>query len=152
MVNGHYVFLEDYERQAAQYEQMLLASGLDPESEDGQKQLEQARHEVLESLIDAVLIEEGASDLGIRLSEDLVAQQLAADVAAGGGPEAFEEWLAATGQTTEDYRLVLRRTMLVGQVWKAIAAEAPETTEQDLFELWLADLRAAAVIERFVSD
>lgn len=152
MVNGRYVFLEDYERQAAQYEQMLLASGLDPESEGGQSQLEQARQKVLESLIDAVLIEGGARDLGIRLSEGLVDQQLAADVAAGGGPEAFEEWLAATGQTTEDYRIVLRRTMLVEKVWKAIAAEDPETTEQDLFDLWLAELRAVAVIKRFVSD
>jgi parvulin-like peptidyl-prolyl isomerase len=152
MVNGRYVFLEDYERQAAQYEQMLVASGLDPESEGGQSQLEQARQEVLERLIDEVLIEEGASELGIRLNEELVDQQLAADVVAGGGPEAFEEWLAATGQTTEDYRIMLRRTMLVEQIRKAIAAEAPETAEQDRFELWLEDLRAAAVIERFVSN
>jgi hypothetical protein len=152
MVNGHYVFLEDYEHQVAQYEQMLLASGLEPESEAGQGQLEQARQETLQGLIDAVLIEEGAIALGVRLSEGLVDQQLAADIAAGGGPEAFEEWLATTGQTEEDYRVVLRRTMLVGQVWKALTAEAGGTTEQDLFELWLEELRAAAVIERFVSD
>ena len=38
------------------------------------------------------------------------------------------------------------------KVWKAIAAEDPETTEQDLFDLWLAELRAVAVIKRFVSD
>jgi parvulin-like peptidyl-prolyl isomerase len=144
--------LEDYERQVAQYEQMLLVSGLEPESEDGQRRLEQARHDVLENLIDAVLIEEGARELGIRLSQGAVDQQLEADIAAGGGPEAFDEWLATTGQTTEDYRTVLRRTMLVERIWKAIAAEGPETAEQDLFELWLEQLRAAAVVERFVSD
>jgi hypothetical protein len=152
MVNGRYVFLEDYERQVAQYEQMLLASGLEPESEDGQRQLEQARQDVLENLIDAVLIELGARELGVRLSQGLVDRQLEADIAAGGGPEAFEEWLAATGQTAEDYRIVLRRTMLVAKIRKAIAAGDPEAIEQDLFDLWLEELRAAAEVERFVSD
>jgi hypothetical protein len=86
------------------------------------------------------------------LSEELVDRQLEADIAAGGGQEAFEAWLAATGQTTENYRTVIRRSMLVRQVWKAIAAEDPGTTGQDQFEFWLDELRAAAVIERFVSD
>jgi FKBP-type peptidyl-prolyl cis-trans isomerase (trigger factor) len=152
MVNGHYIFLAEYERQVAQYERTLLASGIDPESEDGQSQLEQARQDVLERLIDEVLIEEGASDLGIRLNEQSIDTQLEADIAAGGGQEAFEEWLAATGQTTEDYRSVVRRSMLVRQVWEAIAGEAWQATEQDPFERWLVELRATAVIERFVSD
>jgi hypothetical protein len=152
MVNGRYIFLAEYERQVAQYEQMLLASGIDPESEEGQNQVEQAPRDVLERLIDETLVEEGAIDLGIRVSEGSVDAQLEADIAAGGGQAAFDEWLEGTGQTAEDYRAALRRSMIVRRVREVVSAEATETTGEDPFERWLAELRAAAVIERFVSD
>ncbi len=59
VVNGQYIFLADYERQVAQLEQAMLAQGLDPGTEEGQAQLAEKRREVLESLIDYLLIEQG---------------------------------------------------------------------------------------------
>ena len=102
-VNGQYVFLADYERRVQQYEQALLDQGIDPDTAEGQDLLAQARQDVLEGMIDSVLIEQGAAALGIVLNDEEVEAQLVADVEAGGGQAAFDEWLVATGQTRDYY-------------------------------------------------
>ena len=120
-VNGQYIFLADYERRVAQYEQALADQGLDPDL---------ARDEVLEALIDGVLIQQGAAALGIELSDEELEKQVEADSARGGGQEAFDQWLQATGQTREDYREMLRQSLISQRAMQAVTAGLSADPEQ----------------------
>jgi parvulin-like peptidyl-prolyl isomerase len=144
LVNGEYVFLADYERRVAQYEDALLVQGLDPVSAEGQTQLAQVRQDVLESLIDYILIEQGAASLGVSLSEEELEAQVEADIAAGGGQAAFEEWLQATGQTRDDYKEMLRQSLLSQRVLEVFAADVPAEVEQVHARHIMADSEAEA--------
>jgi foldase protein PrsA len=130
MVNGQYVFLADYERRVAQYEQALLAQGMDPSSADGQANLVQIRQEVLDSLIDYVLIEQGATALGITLDDADVEARIEEDIAAGGGQAAFDEWLQSTGQSRDDYKEMLRESLLSQRVLESVVGDVPDVIEQ----------------------
>lgn len=120
-VNGQYIFLTDYERRVAQYEQALADQGLDPA---------QAREEVLEGLIDGALIQQGAAALGIQVSDEELDRQVEADIEAGGGQAAFNEWLQATGQTREDYREMLRQSMISQRAMEAVTGGLQTEAEQ----------------------
>jgi foldase protein PrsA len=130
VVNGEYIFLADYERRVAQFQQAVLDQGLDASSADGQASLSEMRKEVLDSLIDYVLIEQGAAALGVTLTEAELEGQVQADITAGGGQAAFDEWLQATGQTRDDYKEMLRESLLSQRVMAAISATVPEVVEQ----------------------
>lgn len=120
-VNGQYIFLTDYERRVAQYEQALADQGLDPA---------QARDEVLEGLIDGALIQQGAAALGIQVSDEELDRQVEADIEAGGGQAAFNEWLEATGQTREDYQEMLRQSMISQRAMEAVTGGLQTEAEQ----------------------
>jgi parvulin-like peptidyl-prolyl isomerase len=130
MVNGQYVFLADYERRVEQFEGALFQQGLDPASEEGQANLSEIRQEVLDSLIDYALIEQGGAALGVSLDDDEVEARVEADIEAGGGEAAFEEWLQATGQTRDDYEAMLRESLLTQRVMEAVTADVPDLLEQ----------------------
>jgi foldase protein PrsA len=130
LVNGQYVFLADYELRVAQYEEALVQQGIDPNTSEGQADLAQARRDVLEGLIDGVLIEQGAVGLGIGVTEEELEGQVEADISAGGGQAAFEEWLQATGQTRDDYKEMLRQAMISQRVMEAVSSEAGQEAEQ----------------------
>ncbi|MFN2291637.1 MAG: peptidylprolyl isomerase [Anaerolineae bacterium] len=144
LVNGDYVFLADFEQRFSQYEQALLDQGLDPNTEDGQAMLAQARTDVLEGMIDSVLVEQGSAQLGVSVTDQEVEQQLEADVAAGGGQEAFEEWLRATAQTRDDYKEMLRQSMLSQRVMEAVTGEVPSEAEQVHARLIMVDTEEEA--------
>jgi hypothetical protein len=130
LVNGQYVFLAEYERRVAQYEQALVEQGLDPDTGDGQAHLALARQDVLEGLVDTVLIEQGAVGLGVTLADEELETQVEADISAGGGQAAFEEWLQTTGQTREDYKEMLRQSLLSQRVLEVVTADVPPEAEQ----------------------
>jgi parvulin-like peptidyl-prolyl isomerase len=144
LVNGQYVFLADYERRVAQYEEALLAQGIDPATPEGQASLAQARQEVLDGLIDSVLIEQGAGLLGITLSDIELESQVEADIAAGGGQAAFDEWLQATGQSRDDYKQMLRQSLISQRVMEAVSADVPTEAEQVHARHIVADSEEAA--------
>jgi hypothetical protein len=159
-VNGEYIFLADYQGRVTQYEEMLLAQGLDPRSEAGQAQLTQMQLDVLEAMIDTALIEQGAEALGLRLGSDALEASMQASIAAGGGEAAFEEWLGATGQSRDEYTEMLREALLLRLVLRAVSNDGAEDTDSDgsanlrvaALERWLAEQRETAVIERFVGE
>ncbi len=130
MVNGQYIFLADYERRIAQFEAALVEQGLDPASAEGEASLAEIRQEVLDSLVDYVLIEQGGAALGVTIDDAEVDAQVETDIDAGGGQAAFEEWLAATGQTREDYRAMLRESLLSQRVMDVVTADVPDVVEQ----------------------
>ena len=144
LVNGKYVFLADYEQRVAQYEQVLLEQGVDLNTDEGHAYLEQARQDVLNGLIDGALIEQGAAGLGIALTEEELDEQVEADIAAGGGQEPFEEWLQATGQTREDYKEMLRQSLLAQRVLDAVSADVGAEAEQVHVRLIMVDSEESA--------
>lgn len=129
-VNGQYVFLSEYDERVAQYEGALVQQGLDPSTPEGQAHLAQARLDVLEGLIDGLLIQQGAATLGVTLSEEELENQIEADIVAGGGQEAFDEWLQVTGQSRDDYKEMLRQSLLSQRVLEAVTADVPAEAEQ----------------------
>ncbi len=130
LVNGEYVFLADYERRVQQYEQALLEQGMDPNTAEGQELLAESRQDVLEGMVDSILIEQGAAALGLVVSDEELEAQLLADVEAGGGQAAFDEWLQVTGQTRDDYKEMLRQTLLAQRVMEAVTAGVSAEAEQ----------------------
>jgi parvulin-like peptidyl-prolyl isomerase len=129
-VNGQYVFLSEYERRAAQYEQALLEQGVDPGTDEGQDTLAQARQDVLQGLIDDLLIVQEGSALGLTVTEEELKSQVEADIVAGGGQSAFDEWLQATGQTRQDYEALLRQAMLLERVMDRVTSDVGTEAEQ----------------------
>lgn len=129
-VNGQPILLADYERRVAQYEQTLLTQGLDASTAEGQAHLAEIRQDVLDNLIDFALVEQGAASLGVSVSDADLESQIAADIQAGGGQAAFDEWLQATGLVREDYKQMLREALLSQRVMDAVTADLPQTAEQ----------------------
>lgn len=130
MVNGRYIFLEDYERQVAMYQRVLQEQGLDLESEEGKAELDLLRIDVLEAMIDSELMREEAERLGLTLEEEELQEQIALDIEEGGGEAAFAEWLEATGQTKDDYARMLYDLLLSDRILDIVAASLPDVAEQ----------------------
>lgn len=129
-VNGEYIFLADYEELLYQFQQSLVQAGVDLESEEAKFHMEQARWDILDQMIDGVLIEQNAESLGLGVTDDELALQVAADIEAGGGLDAFEDWLASAGWTKDDYQEMVLQSMLTSRVWAAITADVPAVADQ----------------------
>jgi parvulin-like peptidyl-prolyl isomerase len=86
--------------------------------------------EVLDGLIESALVQQGAAALGIQISDEELERQVEADIAAGGGQAAFDEWLQATGQTRDDYRSMLRDALISQRAMEAVAGGVTAQTEQ----------------------
>jgi parvulin-like peptidyl-prolyl isomerase len=145
LVNGRYVFLADYEQRVAQYEQALIEQGVDLNTDEGHAYQAQARQDVLEGLIDGVLIEQGGAALGIELTDQELEEQVDADIAAGGGLEPFEEWLQSTGQTRDDYKEMLRQSLLAQRAMDVVSSDVGTEAEQVHVRLIMVDSEEAAL-------
>jgi parvulin-like peptidyl-prolyl isomerase len=130
IVNGQYIFLADYEQRVAQYEEALFEQGIDPNTEEGQGYLREARRDVLEGMIDTALIEQEATALGVTLTDEALEAQVQSDIDTGGGEAAFEEWLQVTGLTRDDYREMLRQSMISQRVLEVVTADVGDKAEQ----------------------
>jgi foldase protein PrsA len=130
IVNGQYIFLADYEQRVVQFEEALFEQGIDPNTQEGQEFLREARQDVLEGMIDTVLIEQEAAGLGVTVTDEEVDAQVQSDVETGGGEAAFAEWLMVTGLTRDDYREMLRQSMISQRVLEAVTADVGAEAEQ----------------------
>jgi foldase protein PrsA len=128
-VNGQPIFLTDFERRLSEYVDAMVDQGLEPGSQEGQAQLAQAESDVLESLIDYALVEQGGSLLGVSVGAEEVDAQFEQDINEGGGQDAFDEWLALSGLSADDYRQMLRESLVVQRVMDVIAERVPEKVE-----------------------
>lgn len=156
-VNGQPILLADYERQLAAYRAELLAqSEVTPTTSPGGF-VTAVEAQVLERMIDVLLVEQEAVKLGLLPSSAEVEAQLQADIAAGGGPEAFAKWLESTDQQEEDFRAALRSSLILQRVALAVTVASPPAAQEvaagvrtEAFLAWLAERRATAVVERWV--
>ncbi len=143
-VNGQPIYLVDYERQVAQYQDALLAAGEDLSTPEGQQKLLQMRRQILDWMIEQVLIEQAAAGMGITVSEEEVNAAIAQIVQDAGSEEAFRERLERSGMTLQDLRTQLRAELLRTRVLEQVQKTVPERAEQVHARHILVDTRERA--------
>ena len=129
-VNGQPILLADYEKQVTQFEAALSDQELDLNSEEGQVALTQIRRQVLEAMINQLLTEQAAAREGITISDEELEARIQADIQAVGDESRFEQWLADTNLTREDYRAILRSELIYGAMFERATATVPTSVEQ----------------------
>ena len=113
-VNGDPLAMADFQRQAFDTQRYFVERGLDPNTEEGRQELLTLRRQVLIDMINQLLIEQAASEMGIAVGPEEAAASLAVHEEEAGGPEAFAASLDAAGTTREDV-LEMERTSIMGQ-------------------------------------
>jgi len=143
-VNGQPIYLVDYERQVAQYQDALAASGVDISSPEGQQRLLQMRAQILDWMIEQVLIEQAAAGMGIGVNPEEVQAAIDQMVQDTGGEEPFRERLERSGMTLSDLQVQLRAELLRARVLERVQATVPERAEQVHARHILVDTRERA--------
>jgi parvulin-like peptidyl-prolyl isomerase len=144
IVNGQPVPMSLYQLQYNQWKSELVQKGLNVNSSEGQAQLAQLSQQILDGLIDDALIAQEAAKQGVSVSDaDLnTAMQQLIDTA--GGQAAFDQTLAASGQTLEDARTLQRTQMLNNLMRDRVTASLSGQSEQVHARHILVDSAAAA--------
>jgi len=115
--------MAEFDAELARYQQAQVAVGntVSPEA---------ATQAVMDNLIDALLLAQGAAAQDYTV-DDATVQSRIDDLAAQiGGPEALAEWEAAHGYTEADFKSELRREMAAAWTRDQIVASVPATAEQ----------------------
>ncbi|MCS7056413.1 MAG: peptidylprolyl isomerase [Thermoflexales bacterium] len=127
-VNGQPITLAEYEAELARYS-AALPNASDSNGDQGGLLTAQLRAIALEALIEQVLIEQEAARYDIAVSDAQIAEALAIAKERAGGEEPFRAWLAATRQTEDSVRALLRRELLAGAVRDRVLAALPRSAE-----------------------
>jgi parvulin-like peptidyl-prolyl isomerase len=122
--------LADYERELERYKASLAAQGIDPNSQDGQDKLNQAREWILDIMIEQVLTAQAAQRAGIEVTDAEVEQYMQLMVADSGDEEAFRAKLDEWGETYEDAKREVRTQLIGMAMTERVVAEVPESAEQ----------------------
>jgi parvulin-like peptidyl-prolyl isomerase len=130
LVNGEPIYLADYERELERYKSSLQAQGIDPNSQEAQGKVDQAREWILNMMIEQVLTEQAAEKAGIKVSEAQVDQYMQDMVAESGGEDAFRAKLAEWGETYEHARQEVRAQLIGMEMTQRVVAEVPNSAEQ----------------------
>ena len=129
LVNGQPLYLADYERALGQYEADLLAREVDPNSLDGQAEMEQARPWVLNVMIEQILTEQAAAETGVIVSDAEVDAYMQDLVSENGGKEAFLAKLVERGETYESAWQEVRAGLIGMAMTQLISEQVPEAIE-----------------------
>jgi hypothetical protein len=129
VVNGLPIGQAAFDREMQQFLLALEAGGSDVTSPEMQATLPELRRQVLELMIQDVLIQQVAVELGIGVAEESIEAQVAAQVEEGGGLELFQAWLGQTRQTWEEFRRDTCQELLRAQIQEAVAGGVPGTVE-----------------------
>jgi parvulin-like peptidyl-prolyl isomerase len=130
LVNGQPISSADYERQVEQVEAFFQQEGLDAESDEGRERLAQARRQVLEQMIDQELITQAAAEMGISISDEELEASIAGIIEQSGGEDGFNQSLAATGTTYDDFRQMLLDQLLSEAVYSSVTESIESVAEQ----------------------
>lgn len=126
-VNGLPITMSEFQRQAFDTQRFFVEQGIDPNSEDGQRELLALRRQVFLDMINQVLVEQAAQELGIVVTDEEVQASLAATREQLGGDAAFEASMSAADTTMEDVVAMERNGLLGQRVFDAVTSEAPAT-------------------------
>jgi parvulin-like peptidyl-prolyl isomerase len=104
-VNGHSIPTKLYE--------MYLKNGsealeIDPESDDGRRQLEELREGIVSELIDRAIIRQHAEQRGLLITADQLAEAELRAIAELGGEQQFDAYLKEHRLSRDEYRETLK--------------------------------------------
>jgi parvulin-like peptidyl-prolyl isomerase len=129
LVNGQPIFLVDYEKELARFEQAQADLGLAPAGETDGGEVDYPTL-VLDALIEKELITQAAEANGIRVTPAEADVRLAELVAETGGQDNFVAWLQSNQWTEEEFRDALAAEMLTERLVEFITADVPFAVEQ----------------------
>lgn len=129
-VNGELIYAADYEAELERYEASLRARDIDPNGEEGQEKLAQAREQILDVMIEQVLMEQAAQEAGVEVTEAEVDQYMQDMAAEAGGEEAFRAKLEAWGETYEGAKQEVRAQLLGMAMTERVVSDVPQSAEQ----------------------
>jgi foldase protein PrsA len=129
-VNGIVIPLDQFNKQAAASEAFLRAQQVDLNSAEGRERLQQARREALDDLIEQVLIEQAASEQGVKVGDAQLEAELQKAINEAGGQAAFETWLKQNNLTRDEFRRSLKINLLGAQLRDKVVANVPTKGEQ----------------------
>jgi parvulin-like peptidyl-prolyl isomerase len=129
-INGQAIQRLDFERQVARFQAAMISQGYSFSGEEGKEAATQVRKQVLEAMIDQVLIEQAATDRGMVVDDDALAQRIQSDTEVGGGQEKFDQWLEMNGLTREEYEQMMRSTIQTEEMIRQLGRNIPENMPQ----------------------
>ncbi len=129
-VNGQDIPMATFQKQFFQFKVALTDQNVDLTTDEGKAALAQVRVQVLNSLIELALIQQAAARMGISISNEQLEARVQETIASGGGEEKFQEWLAESGITPEEFREQLRAELLTEMVIQQVTGSVPDKAEQ----------------------
>lgn len=149
-VNDQPILLKTYEKQVAQFEQALKTQGIDIASDDGQAIFIQTRKQILEGLIEQLIIEQQARNLGILITREEVEAKAQENIAQLQDRAKFEEWLVNNDLAYEEFLAALQSQMVATELFGYITQNVPQATDQIQLQYIRVEEEATAqaIIER----
>lgn len=121
LVNGQPIFLADYEKELARYQQA--------EAELGTTEVNYSQV-VIDALVERELIRQAAEAAGVSVTEEEVNAQLATLREEAGSAENFAAWLEANQWTEEEFKVAITAELLTQKMIENVTANVPTTAEQ----------------------
>jgi peptidyl-prolyl cis-trans isomerase C len=123
-VNGEGILLEDFDLEVIRFEYSKTDSGIDLAT------LGAYQGELLDSMIDVVLLQQGARANGFIIEDTDIDSRLTLMAENAGGGEAFELWMELYGYTPETLRTALAKEIEAAWMVTFIADQIPENMDQ----------------------
>jgi len=129
-VNDQPIYLDTYQQQVSQLEQVLQTQEFDPASDVGQTRVADLQRQVWEGLIDQLIIEQQAAALNLTIPDERLEAKVQESIARRQGQANFEAWLTENNLTFDAFKESLRAQLIANQLFEQVTASAPETAEQ----------------------
>lgn len=123
IVNGEAIPLAEFQAELQRYRQAQEEAGV-PYNES------EARHVVLNAMIDEVLLAQAARQAGFLVTDGLLRSRIETLVAQGGGMDAFRSWMTSYGYDDDSFRHALARAIQAAWMRDQIIAKVPTQAEQ----------------------
>lgn len=122
-INADAITLAEYKAELGQLQEALTTLGktLTPEAQ---------RQQVLDNLIDAQLLAQGAVEAGFKADDAALKTALETLTQQVGGAAALQDWIAKRGYTESAFQAALKRQMAAAWQRDTIAAGVPTVAEQ----------------------
>ena len=123
-VNGEGILLKDFDLEVIRFEYSKTDNGIDLAT------LGAYQNELLESMIDLVLLQQGARANGFNVEATDIDDRLNLMVENAGGREEFELWMELYGYTQETLRTALAKEIEAAWMVAFIAGQLPDSADQ----------------------
>jgi len=124
-VNGNPIFLVDFNKEVARFQQAQIELGLVTDGEGSD-----FTEVVLEALIETEIINQAAEKSGMVMTDQMVSERIEELKQASGGEESFFSWLQANQWTEEEFHQALKTEMVVEQMVRFVTTDVPYAVEQ----------------------